>query len=240
GIADFDNNGYLDIVGSDNAVYPDIFYRCHENLSCERIDPGESGLDATTRFFKWAVGAYDLDDDGQVDLLGANGLNAPADIQEIMMQMQPLPEGAYFGPFNARAQLLLGSGDRFEELMPGRGDGLLVATSQRGAAFGDLDGDGDVDVVLTASGERPLLLWNQLSAPSGTSWQHGSKAHPLNVTLVGTLSGADPVGSRVTVRARDRTLRAQRIAGGSFLGTSDSRLHFGLGDRGAIDEIRVQ
>src|SRR5204863_8549128 len=118
----------------------------------------------------------DLDDYGRVDLLGADGMNAPEDIQEMMADL-PLPEGAYFGPFDERAQLLLGAGDRFEELLPAPGDGLLVATSQRGAAFGDLDGDGDVHAGSTNSRQRPPLSWNEPSARRGTSRPHGAAPH---------------------------------------------------------------
>src|SRR6202035_4114234 len=106
--------------------------------------------------------------------------------------------------------LALNRAGRFERADPG--SDLPVAG--RGAAFGDLNNDGWMDLVTTSLGERPQLFLNR-----------GGKTHWLTITLRGTRSNRDGYGARVSVNGQLRFATAT----GSYLSSNDRRLHFGLG-----------
>jgi hypothetical protein len=100
----------------------------------------------------------------------------------------------------------------------------------RGAAIGDFDNDGDLDIAVNNSGEEPQLLRND----------GGNENHWLAIFLVGAKSNRDGVGARVKVIAGDLTLYDQRKGGISYQSAQDPRLHFGLGRRSEIDAIEVK
>lgn len=100
----------------------------------------------------------------------------------------------------------------------------------RGAAVGDFDNDGDLDVLVSNNGQPPQLFRND----------GGNANHWLEILLIGTKSNRDGVGSRVKVTAGDLTSYAQRKGGMSYQSAQDPRLHFGLGGRRSIDAIEVK
>jgi hypothetical protein len=110
------------------------------------------------------------------------------------------------------------------------GDGLLPKLSSRGAAFDDLDNDGDLDVVILNSRREPTLLRNDSSRTN----------HWIQIQLRGTTSNRDGIGARVTVTAGDLTQIDEVHSGRSYQSDFGKRLHFGLGQRRAVDQIRVK
>ena len=104
---------------------------------------------------------------------------------------------------------------------------MLLERSSRGAAFGDYDNDGDIDVLVVNLDDRPTLLRNDTPAVN----------HWLTLQLVGAKSNRDAIGARVRVTAGDRTQSTEIRAGGSYLSNNDRRAHFGLG---AATRARVQ
>ena len=94
--------------------------------------------------------------------------------------------------------------------------GITSAIAGRGAAFGDLNNDGWMDVVVTSLGGAPLVLMN-----------HGGTGHWLSISLRGTRSNRDGLGARVQVNGQTRFATTS----GSYISASDKRLHFGLGSR---------
>jgi hypothetical protein len=106
---------------------------------------------------------------------------------------------------------------------------LALARSSRGAAFGDYDNDGDIDVLISNIDDRPTLLRNDTS---GGSW--------ITMRLVGAKSNRDGIGAKVAVVAGGRRQIAEVRSGGSYVSHNDMRLHFGLGDRDRVDEIEIR
>ena len=152
---------------------------------------------------------FDYDNDGWLDLFVANG-----HVHDNIGEYDALVTYAQ------RAQLFRNtSTGAYEEATDAAGPAFEAAYVGRGAAFGDYDLDGDLDIALTASGERAVLLRND----------GGNEGNWLEIRLAGAGANRDAVGARVMVRAggRDRWLTVR--AGSSFLSTSQKGLHFGLG-----------
>src|SRR6185503_19380915 len=99
----------------------------------------------------------------------------------------------------------------------------------RGAAIGDYDNDGDLDIAIAVVNGPPLLLQNR----------GGDTAHWLSVRLVGTRSNRDAIGARVTIQLHGRSSMAEVHGGGSYLSQSDLRVHFGLGQQSRVEAVDV-
>jgi hypothetical protein len=121
-------------------------------------------------------------------------------------------------------------GKRFEDVSARSGPGATVPHSSRGAAFGDYDDDGRVDVVVSTVNDRAVLLHNESGA--GNHW--------LTVKLVGTRTNRDAIGARVTARAGASTQVQEVHGGASYLSQSDLRAHFGLGSLGRVASLEVR
>ena len=132
--------------------------------------------------------------------------------------------------FLQRKQLYRNLGDgQFQEVTGDVGGGLLLERSSRGTAFGDYDNDGDLDIVVVNLNDRPTLLLNE----------GGNGNHWFKLRLVGTASNRDAIGARITMKIGSHVQTAEVRSGGSYLSHNDSRVHFGLGDTGMIDYLRI-
>ena len=118
----------------------------------------------------------------------------------------------------------------FSDVSQAAGDGLLPQHSSRGAAFDDLDNDGDIDVAVLNSREQSTLLCN--ATERGNQW--------VQVRLTGVHANRDGVGSRVTVAAGDLVQIAEVHSGRGYQGHFGTRLHFGLGKREQIDRLEIR
>jgi hypothetical protein len=122
----------------------------------------------------------------------------------------------------------LGKG-KFEDVSHLAGSGIAASHSSRGAAFGDFDNDGDVDVLVMNMDESPSLLRNDRRG--GNQW--------IKVKLEGTKSSRSAIGSTVAIHAGATAPSAAVLSQSSYLSLNDSRLHFGLGDAPKVDKIVV-
>ena len=216
---DYDGDGWLDLVVTNFSHDLNTVYR---NVSGKYfLDESSSvGLVVTQMALSWGVDFQDFDLDGDLDLFTANG--------HIFPEVDDYDVSTRFRQVN---HVLVNDGQgRFVESSAKAGPGLAVERSFRGAAFGDYDNDGDVDVLLTALDEPALLLENE-SVTEG---------HFLQVFLVGRRSNRDGVGARVTVVAGGRKQIRERTGGGSYLSANDPRLHFGLGQSERVERIEVR
>jgi hypothetical protein len=105
-----------------------------------------------------------------------------------------------------------------------------VRRSGRGVAFGDLDNDGRLDILINNQNDPPTLLHNESESPG----------HWISIRTVGTKSNRDGIGARVTLVTGGRRQIQEVTSGGSYLSQNDLRVHFGLGSATKIDRIEVR
>ena len=166
----------------------------------------------------FGAGWFDYDNDGRPDLFIANGA---------VTRIEKLQGDPY--PFHQRNLLFHNEGPRFRETSAAAGSPFTLSEVGRGVAFGDIDNNGSVDLVIANNHGPARLLLNE-TAPRG---------HWLSVRLRGVKSNRDGIGARLTVRPSDTGTNRGVLYGrvhtdGSYLSASDVRVHFGLGDaRGA-------
>jgi enediyne biosynthesis protein E4 len=175
-----------------------------------------TGLAAPSRLLLgFGIAFFDLNNDGRLDLLTANGHTD--DMGDT--------------PYRMPALLLAGAGGgRLVDISGAAGPAIPVGRLGRGLAVGDLDNDGRVDALLVAQNE-PLVFLHNRTERAG---------HWVTFRLEGRRSNRDAVGARVTLRAGDRRQAAYRFGGGSYLSASDARIHFGLGASERVDEVEVR
>ncbi len=218
--ADYDNDGRLDFyMTSYQSEMPVLYHNMGGGLLndvTQRTGAGE-GLFAHVN---WGNGLIDFDNDGDRDIFIANGHT------EDNIELRDASTG-----YRVRNSLLMNTGDgRFVNDSDSSGDGLLPVHASRGAAFDDLDNDGDVDAVILNSREKPTILRNE----------SGGGNHWLQLRLCGVTASRDAVGARVTLTAGDLTQIAEVHSGRAYQSHFGSRLHFGLGNRSHVDRIEVR
>jgi thiol-disulfide isomerase/thioredoxin len=217
--ADYEGSGWLSIFRSNFSDERETLYRS-QNARGEFEDATiAAGLARNTRFVGWGCGFFDFDNDGWKDLLIVNGHVFP-EVDRLKLDIH----------YKDRAILYrnLGNG-KFEDISEAAGPGVNEVHSSRGAAFGDYDNDGRVEVLINNQNEPPSLL--KQKAANANHW--------TIVKLIGVRSNRSGIGARVHVTANGRTQVDEVRSGGSYLSQNDLRLHFGLGATARIDEIRI-
>ena len=209
-LGDYNRDGRIDVFKTNFADDTNNLYR---NLGKGQFteDAGKAGLGVETRFVSWGAGMPDLDNDGWPDLFYVTGHVFP----EVEAALPAYP---HRGPRIVFRNL--GEG-RFEELLD-----PSAHHSSRGAAFGDFDNDGDIDIAVMNMNEPLSLLRNELHDPT---------RHWLKVRLVGSRSPRTPVGATVTARYGGRPQAQVLLSQASYLSVNDPRLHFGLGSSTKAD-----
>jgi hypothetical protein len=216
---DYDGDGRLDIVKTNFAQdYTSLYRNEGDGLFVDASY--RSGLASTLGpYLGWGVGFVDVDNDGLLDLFISNG--------HVFPDVDRTGTSAY----RQQNQVFRNEGrGRFRHVTAEVGGPLLAEKSARGAAFGDYDNDGDIDVLVVNMDEAPSLLRNDTS----------TDAHWVTLRLQGTRSNRDAIGARVTIEAGDRRQTAEVRSGGSYISHNDMRVHFGLGEATGVDRITVR
>jgi len=217
---DYDGDGHLDLVVTNLDSEMHSLYRGLGNRLFAYAT-SESGIGpATLPFVGFGVVFFDFDNDMQLDLAFANG--------HIMDNAPLFRPGATYAQRNL---LFRNVGQRrFADVSRNAGSGFALEKVSRGLVSGDIDNDGDLDLLVTNNGQTADLLRND----------GGSHGNALLVRLIGTQSNRDGVGARLRLTTATRTQIREVTAGSSYLGQNDVRAHFGLGAVAFADRLEVR
>jgi hypothetical protein len=218
--ADYDGDGRLDLVVTN------LDFQMHTmNRGLGHLLFGYSSLESgiglpTLPFVGFGVAFLDFDNDAQLDVAIVNG--------HVLDNAPRFRSGATY----AQRKLLFRNTTRrrFTEVGPLTGAAFSALRVGRGLATGDIDNDGDLDLLVTNNGQAAELLRND----------GGNRGNALVLRLVGPRGNRDAIGARVRVTAASRTQRRDVKAGSSYLSQNDLRVHVGLGAATIADAIEVK
>ena len=179
-----------------------------------------AGLAHNTRWVGWGCGFFDFDNGGWKDLLLVSGHVFP-EVDRLKIDIR----------YKDRAILYRNNRNgTFTDISERAGPGILERHAARGAAFGDYDNDGSVEIVINNQNEPPTLL----------KAAHKPAGHWTIMKLEGVKSNRSAIGAQVRVTAEGHTQFEEVRSGGSYLSQNDLRLHFGLGSATKIDQIEIR
>ena len=214
---DYDGDGLPDIFRSNFSDERETLYR---NRGSGQFDDVTfpAGLARNTRYVGWGCGFFDFDNDGLQDLFLVNGHAFP-EVDRLGIDIH----------YRDHAILYRNLGGKFSDISQSAGPGILERQSARGAAFGDYDNDGLVEVLINNQNAAPALL-KQTTNPAN---------HWITLKLAGVRSNRSALGAKVRLTAGARTQYDEVRSGGSYLSQSDLRLHFGIGAARSVDRIEI-
>jgi hypothetical protein len=219
GVADYDCDGWFDIFKTNFADDTSNLY--HNNGDGTFSDVSfAAGVGINNQYVAWGCGFLDFDNDGWPDIMQINGHVYPEIDTHDIGQNYKNPRLVYKN---------LGNG-KFKDVSSAMGPGITEQFSSRGAAFGDYDNDGDIDVLILNMSDLPSLLRND----------GGNKQNWIKIKLIGTKCNRTAIGARVRVVTGNHSQMDEVHSGGSVMSQSDLRLHFGLGKAPTVDLIEVK
>jgi hypothetical protein len=218
-LGDYDRNGTIDIFKTNFAGDTSTLYANTGQGLCED-NTFASGVGINTRWLGWGVGFVDVDLDGWLDLFLVNGHVYP-EVEQLRT------EAGYQQRKVVYRNLRNG---RFEDVTERLGAPVTTPRAGRGAAFGDFDNDGDVDVAVNNVHDTPSLYRLDVAVPG--AW--------TELKLVGTKSNRSAIGARVRIVAGGATLVREVRGGGSYYSQNDLRVHAGLGEATKLDRVEVR
>ncbi|HEX6772578.1 MAG TPA: CRTAC1 family protein [Acidobacteriaceae bacterium] len=225
-VGDYNRDGSLDIAKTNFAGDTDSLY-ANEGDGNFEDRTYEAGLGLNTRYLGWGIGFFDMDNDGWLDLLVANGHVYP----EVTTSKTEAPYAEHKYLYRN-----LHNG-RFEDVSDKAGPGIAAAAPARGCAFGDYDNDGDIDMVVNCVNTYPQLLRCDVSV----------KRNWIKIKTVGVKSNRTGIGARVIVTAKTDTKAAKPLvqvdevrSGGSYYSQNDLRLHFGLDKAETVESVEIR
>lgn len=217
--ADFDHDGMLDLFVTNFTFQPDTLYWNQGAQGFSDISASARLAQPTYEYVGWGTAFFDPLNAGWPDLMVVNGHVYP---------QSDLVKGA--APYREPIQLFRNNRDRtFEDISAASSLDKLPLLSRRGAAFGDVNNDGKIDVLILNEDGPPTLLINR-SANAG----HAALFH-----LIGTKSNKAAIGARVRVTCGDLVQFDEIRGGASYLSQNDLRLHFGLGAHATMETVEI-
>jgi hypothetical protein len=216
---DVDGDGRLDLVVTNHETEMHSLFR-NEGGGAFTDATASSGVGpATLRYVGFGVVFADHDNDGDLDLVIVNG--------HVIDNIAMFRSGAK----HAQRRLLLENvGGRFRDSSGLSGPGFAGEMVGRTVVSGDVDNDGDLDLLVTNNGQGVGLLRND----------GGNRSNALLLRLVGTKSNRNAIGARIRLTAGGRTQIREVTSGSSYLGQNDPRVHVGLGDSTIVDRVEIR
>jgi enediyne biosynthesis protein E4 len=218
-VGDYDCDGWFDIFKTNFADDTCDLYHNNRDGTFDDVT-FSSGIGINNQYVAWGCGFIDYDNDGWPDILQVNG------------HVYPEMSGYHLGQTYKNPRVLyrnLGNG-KFQDVSSAMGPGINQHFSSRGAAFGDYDNDGDIDVLVLNLGDFPSLLRND----------GGNTQNWIKIKLIGTKCNRTAIGARARVIVGNHSQIDEVRSGSSVMSQSDLRLHFGLGRAQAVDLIEVK
>jgi hypothetical protein len=215
---DYDGDGWLDIIKTNFSDDTPTLY--HNNRDGTFSDVTlEAGLGKNSQFLGWGTLFVDIDNDGWSDIFMANGHVYPE-----------VDTKGLNNTFRERKLLYWNEHDgKFRDISMTSGPGISSPFNSHGVAAADFDNDGNVEILVNNSHDRPSLLKN-----------NGDHGNWILLDLQGTKSNRDAIGARVTVRAGKHQQTQEVRSGGGYDSQSDLRLHFGLGAASKVDDLEIR
>jgi hypothetical protein len=214
--ADVDRDGDQDLIVVNLDGESDSFYRNESSFFVD--DTAAVGLRTVSRrFTRFGMALIDFDNDGLLDMYQANG--------RVGLQSERFSDDPYAEP----NLLVRGTERGFEAVQPQGGTSPTLTHTSRAAAFGDVDRDGGIDILVSNRDSGPYLLRNVVP----------QRGHWLSVRVLEE-HGRDALGAELTVVFGARKIRADVRAAYSYLASNDPRVHVGLGAATRADDIRVR
>jgi len=223
--ADYDLDGNLDIVKTNFAGdTPSLYHNIGGGTFEDATFP--AGLGKHTQYLGWGCGFFDMDNDGWPDILICNGHVYP-EVEQLRTEAgYPQQKILYRNLRNGH----------FEDVSSQGGAGIMVPVASRGAAFGDFDNDGDIDVVVNTVNDFPQLL--RCDSQIENKW--------LKIKTIGTKSNRSGIGARLrcVTHPPGETKPHQQIdevrSGGSYISQNDLRVHFGIGKAEKVELLEIR
>ena len=217
---DYDRDGDLDIVVC-NFQWESCRLFQNRGNGIFQDETFAAGLgEKTLAVLTFGTDFFDYDNDGFLDIYLANGHVDPT--------VNQFDKAATYAQ---QDQLFHNRGDgTFTDVSQQAGPGLKPVMVGRGSATADYDNDGDLDLFVSNSNQRGLLLRND----------GGNRQHWISIDTRGTVSNQDGIGARVAVTVGDLVQMEEVRSGSSYLSQNDLRLHFGLGAHDVVDRIEVR
>jgi enediyne biosynthesis protein E4 len=218
-IGDYDRNGTMDIFKTNFAGDTSTLYANTGDGLCEDRTFA-AGIGLNTRWLGWGTAFVDFDNDGWLDLFLTNGHVYP-EVRQLKTE----------AGYEQRKVVYrnLGNG-RFADISERLGAPVTTPKAGRGAAFGDFDNDGQIDVAISNVNDRPDLF--RLKGDARHHW--------VTLTLTGVASNRDAIGARVRCVAGGAQQWQEVRGGGSYLSQNDFRVHFGLALATRVDRVDVR
>ena len=216
-VADYDCDGNFDIFKTNFADDTSNLYRNEGGTYTDVTFPAGTGVN--NGYVAWGCGFLDYDNDGWQDIVQVNG------------HVYPEIDSYKFGQTFKNPRLIyrnLGNG-RFKDVSAIMGPGIAQHYSSRGAAIGDYDNDGGLDILVLNMNDIPSLLHNV----------GGNAQHWIKLKLIGTVCNRTAIGARARVTVGKHTQIDEVHSGTSVMSQSDLRLHFGLGQSQIVDTIEI-
>ncbi len=219
-LGDYDGDGWLDIVVTNLDFEYNALYRGDPSGVFADASYSSGLAESSLNYVGFGTIFFDFDNDGWLDVLVANG--------HIIDNINLFGAVSTYQESNF---LFRNNGDgTFTDVSAASGDAFLREDVARGAAAGDVDQDGDEDVLITRAGQTAVLLSNE--GGNQNSW--------LSIRLVGKASNRDAIGARVSVQIGERILMKEVKAGSSYLSQSALELTFGLANATVADRIEIR